>query len=78
MQKSEAHPDLDVLTAGPASRRAADRLGTVLDKLLTEAESEYDLVIVDSPPLLGFAEPLQIAAVVDGVVVIALAGPYQS
>jgi len=70
----EAYPDLDVLTAGPASRRAADRLGVILDKLLSEAEAEYDLVIVDSPPLLGFAEPLQIAAVVDGVVVIALAG----
>lgn len=74
IQKLEAYPDLQVLTAGPASRRAADRLGTVLDKVLAEAESDYDLVIVDAPPLLGFAEPLQIAAVVDGVVVIALAG----
>ena len=74
LQKSETYPDLDVLTAGPASRRAADRLGTVLDKLLGEAEKEYDLVIVDAPPLLGFAEPLQMAAVVDGVVVITMAG----
>ena len=74
LQRVEAYPDLDVLTAGPASRRAADRLGAILDKLLSEAEAEYDLVIVDSPPLLGFAEPLQIASVVDGVVVIALAG----
>ena len=74
IQKVEAWPDLDVLTAGPASRRAADRLGTVLDKLLTEAEKDYDLVIVDAPPLLGFAEPLQMAAVVDGVVVVTLAG----
>jgi len=67
-------PDLGVLTAGSASRHAADRLGVVLEKLLDEAESEYDLVIVDAPPLLGFAEPLQMAAVVDGVVVVALAG----
>ena len=73
IQKSVAYPDLDVLTAGPASRRAADRLGTVLEKLLTEAEKEYDLVVIDAPPLLGFAEPLQIAAVVDGVVVITMA-----
>ena len=29
---------------------------------------------MDSPPLLGFAEPLQMAAVVDAVIVIALAG----
>jgi capsular exopolysaccharide synthesis family protein len=74
LQTPEALPDLHILTAGPASRRAADRLGTVLEKLLAEAEAGYDLVIVDSPPLLGFAEPLQIASVVDGVVVIALAG----
>ena len=74
LQKLEAYPDLDVLTAGPASRRAADRLGSVLDKVLAEAEKEYDLVIVDAPPLLGFAEPLQMAAVVDGVVVVTMAG----
>ena len=74
LQTSEGYPDLDVLTAGPASRRAADRLGTLLEKLLADAETTYDLVIVDAPPLLGFAEPLQIAAVVGGVVVIALAG----
>ena len=74
IQKLEAHPDLDVLTAGPASRRAADRLGSMLEKVLAQAEQEYDLVIVDAPPLLGFAEPLQMAAVVDGVVVITMAG----
>jgi cellulose biosynthesis protein BcsQ len=58
----------------PASRTAADRLGTTLDKMFVEANAEYDLIIVDAPPLLGFAEPLQMAVVVDGVVVMALAG----
>ena len=42
--------------------------------MFAEANAEYDLIIVDSPPLPGFAEPLQMAVVVDGVVVIALAG----
>jgi len=42
--------------------------------VLIEAEKDYDLIIVDAPPLLGFAEPLQMAAVVDGVVIITLAG----
>ncbi len=72
-RRTEAYPDLDILTAGPASRRAADRLGAVLETILAEAKTDYDLVIVDSPPLLGFAEPLQMAAVVDGVVVVTLA-----
>jgi len=74
VQHVEAYPDLAVLPAGPASRRAADRIGGVLEKLLEEASQEYDLIIVDSPPLLGFAEPLQMAAIVDGVVIITVAG----
>jgi Mrp family chromosome partitioning ATPase len=32
------------------------------------------LIIIDAPPILGFPEPLQIAAAVDGVVLVALAG----
>jgi capsular exopolysaccharide synthesis family protein len=74
VQNLESLPDLAILPAGTASRHAADRLGGTLEKLLEEAESEYDLTIVDAPPLLGFAEPLQMATVVDGVVVITLAG----
>src|ERR1039458_6106820 len=74
VQRVEDYPDLAVLPAGPASRRAADRVGAVLEEVLEEARQEYDLIIVDSPPLLGFAEPLQMAAIVDGVVVVTLAG----
>jgi capsular exopolysaccharide synthesis family protein len=74
LQKCQDYPDLDILPAGPASRSAADRLGSTLEKMFAEANSEYDLVVVDAPPLLGFAEPLQMAVVVDGVVVMALAG----
>jgi capsular exopolysaccharide synthesis family protein len=74
LQKSESRPDLDILSAGPASRHAADQVGGILETLLAEATSDYDLVMIDAPPLLGFAEPLQIAAIVDGVVVVTLAG----
>jgi capsular exopolysaccharide synthesis family protein len=74
LQTPEGLPHLNVLAAGPASRRAADGVGTMLKQVLAEAADEYDLVICDAPPLLGFAESLQIAALVDGVVVVALAG----
>jgi succinoglycan biosynthesis transport protein ExoP len=74
LQSSEALPYLTVLPAGPASRRAADGLGTTLKDLFASAAKEYDLIICDAPPLLGFAESLQIAKLVDGVVVVALAG----
>jgi len=67
-------PGLEVMPAGPPSRRAADMIGRGLQQVLEEASQEYDLVILDAPPLLGFAEPLQMATVVDGVVVVTRAG----
>jgi capsular exopolysaccharide synthesis family protein len=67
-------PDLDILPTGFTSRRAADLVGAALPRILEEAIPDYDLVIIDSPPILGFSEPLQIAAAVDGVVLVTLAG----
>jgi polysaccharide biosynthesis transport protein len=74
VQTPFSYPDLDILSAGPSSRRVADRIGIVLRSILDEAEREYDLVVIDSPPLLGFAEPLEIAALADGVIIVARAG----
>jgi capsular exopolysaccharide synthesis family protein len=65
---------LKILPSGSPSRCAADQIGSVLETILDEALNEYDFVIVDSPPLLGFAEPLQMSALTDGVVVVAKAG----
>jgi len=65
---------LDVLPAGPSTRRASDLVGMGLAALIEEATREYDLVVLDAPPLLGFAEPLQMATAVDGVIVVARAG----
>jgi capsular exopolysaccharide synthesis family protein len=65
---------LDILPAGPSTRRASDLIGTALAEIVDEATREYDLVFLDAPPLLGFAEPLQMASLVDGVIVVARAG----
>jgi capsular exopolysaccharide synthesis family protein len=65
---------LDILPAGPSTRRASDLMGMGLAQLIEEATREYDLVVLDAPPLLGFAEPLQMATAVDGVIVVARAG----
>jgi polysaccharide biosynthesis transport protein len=64
----------DILPAGPPSHIAADLMGQGLTQLLDEASREYDLIILDAPPLLGFAEPLEMATAVDGVVVVTRAG----
>src|SRR5579863_487205 len=65
---------LDILPAGPSTRRASDLIGTGLAELVEEASREYDLVVLDAPPLLGFAETLQMASAVDGVIIVARAG----
>ena len=67
-------PELDILPSGFSNRRAADLIGASLPRILEEAVPDYDLIILDTPPILGFPEPLQMAAVVDGVVLVALAG----
>lgn len=71
---TKSWPDLDVLPAGMASRRASDLVGSMMIDILDEAAKEYDLILVDAPPVLGFAEAMQIASAVDGVIVIARAG----
>jgi capsular exopolysaccharide synthesis family protein len=70
----EGRPNLSFLAAGLGSHRAADLMGPRLATLLDEFAKEYDLVILDSPPLLGFAECLQMATAADGVLIISRAG----
>lgn len=74
VQHAEDHPNLSLLLSGPGSHRAADLIGPHLAELLDEFAKGYDLVILDSPPLLGFAECLQMARAADGVLIISQAG----
>ena len=66
--------DLFVMPAGPVSRRAADAFATGVFELFDQISGEYDIVIVDAPPLLGFSETHQLARMADSVVVVAKAG----
>jgi succinoglycan biosynthesis transport protein ExoP len=70
----EGRPNLSILPSGPGSHRAADLIGPRLSELLDEFGKEFDLVILDSPPLLGFAECLQMATAADGVLIVSKAG----
>jgi polysaccharide biosynthesis transport protein len=67
-------PDLDILPAGRDPGTSPDLLGARLPRILREAASAYDLIVIDAPPVLGFSEPLEMAAAADGVVLVARAG----
>lgn len=70
----ERVPNLDLLTSGPPSHRALEIAGSGIENLLEHAVRDYSLVIIDSSPLMNFAEPLQMASMVDGVVIVSVAG----
>jgi Mrp family chromosome partitioning ATPase len=74
IQQVPEHPNVDVLPAGQAQSRPSDLMGSAITQLLNQAIASYDLVIIDAPPTLGFAESLQMATAVDGVIVVAQAG----
>jgi polysaccharide biosynthesis transport protein len=66
--------NLDILTAGPAYGDPVKLLQFErLQEILTTFREEYDLIIIDSPPVLGMADALQIGFGCDGVVMVARA-----
>lgn len=66
---------VDVMTSGPIPPNPSELLGsTRMDELLRAAESEYDVVIVDAPPVLPVADALVLAVLVEAVVLVAKVG----
>ena len=62
-QPIQGVPGLHVLTAGMPAPRAGDMTGSnAVRDLLTKASAEYDIVAVDSPPVLIGADATHIAA----------------
>jgi capsular exopolysaccharide synthesis family protein len=69
-----SHPNLFVIPAGTIADRPSDIIGGRLVTLVEELRKVYDLIIIDTPPLLGFAEPLELARAGDAVLLVARAG----
>src|SRR6202030_1930722 len=47
--RMDAPKGLDILPAGPPTRRASDLIGAGLAEVIEEATREYDLVVLDAP-----------------------------
>jgi len=63
--------NLFILTSGPIPPNPAELLGSkAFDELLEKLSSQYDLVLIDSPPGLVVADASIMSAKVDGVVVV--------
>lgn len=69
---------LSVLTSGPVPPNPTALLGSQrLRELLDQLRSRYDLVIVDSPPVLPVADAAVLGAVCDGALVVVRHGKTQ-
>lgn len=61
-------PNLSIIAAGPHPPSAAELLaGTRLKALLATLLESFDHVVVDAPPVMGFADAPLIASQVEGV-----------
>jgi capsular exopolysaccharide synthesis family protein len=64
-------PNLDVIPRGEVSYAIEDSLSNErLPEVMAILRQRYDTIIVDTTPILGLADPLDIRRVVDGVVLV--------
>lgn len=62
---------LNVITSGPIPINSAELLSSrMLDILLLELKKDYDIIIIDSPPLLSVADAQIMANKCDGAILI--------
>ena len=71
IQKSPLEPNLSILTSGqippdPSRMLASQKMQNLMDLFL----EKYDLVIYDTPPLLGIVDAKLIAARTDGIIIV--------
>lgn len=67
-------PNLSLLGAGTAMPLPLSLIGGRIHEILREAEKQFDAIVVDSPPLLGCAETLDLAVATDAILVAARSG----
>jgi capsular exopolysaccharide synthesis family protein len=73
--RSSAVPGLYVLPGGSEPANISRLLhSTFLDSLVEQARSEYDFVLIDSPPMMGMADARLLSRNADGVILISRAG----
>jgi polysaccharide biosynthesis transport protein len=61
----------DVLTSGPKSEDPLQLLSSVrMKEWMQRFQQQYDLVIIDCPPVLGIADAIEVASLCSGVILV--------
>jgi capsular exopolysaccharide family len=69
--KESRIPGLDILTSGPVPPNPSELLGSSrMDDLLGKLREQYDIVLIDTPPVLAVADAQVVASRSDGVLLV--------
>jgi capsular exopolysaccharide synthesis family protein len=69
------YPNLYFLASGPLPPNPAELLGSQkIHQLFDTLKNEFDLILVDSPPVLAVADASILASYLDGVILVAASG----
>ena len=75
MVSQEPSTGLHILTAGPIPPNPAELLGSdQMRRLMTILQSNFNHVVVDSPPISSFTDGVLISSMVDGVLLVVHGG----
>ena len=73
--RSSGQENLDIITSGPRSPNPPDLLSSPrLAELLRRLNREYEFILFDSPPIIGFSDSLILSASMEGVVMVVRTG----
>jgi len=68
-------PNLSYIQSGPIPPNPSELIGSSLFKSMMETLSErFDHIVIDSPPILGFADSVILSVSVDGIILVVLGG----
>lgn len=66
---------LDLLPAGPAVKNAPDLLSSnAMARFIENMQKAYDIIFLDSPPVLPVTDASILATIVDGIIIVVCAG----
>jgi capsular exopolysaccharide synthesis family protein len=73
------YPTLSVITSGPIPPNSSELLGSARMKLLMDRlREEYDMVIMDTPPIVPVTDAVVVSSLADGVILVVQAGRTRS
>ncbi|UCD16893.1 MAG: CpsD/CapB family tyrosine-protein kinase [Candidatus Zixiibacteriota bacterium] len=76
--KSSGEDRLDIITAGPAMDNPSEVIsGPAVHRIVEEMKFYYELIVVDSPPLVPVMDPMVLLDELDGAIMVIKAGATQ-